>query len=207
MVVLVVTFAAVGPAAASIYDAPPDSECYHPAYPTIPDRAHPVPGVVWRCICRGPSDDDCRWELRNENPAQGARSEGYVYTSSTYGCLYSINVLVSQYFGGPTNAGAGAGLGEYYPCDLRQPKRLSAGYYRDQAVLEYYNPSTGRWYACTPLGYQYNSFYTSEIGNFRDMFSVPDCGNFSYRLSNTVHFYLGGAWRGGTIWAPSLYMN
>lgn len=191
--------------AAGSLDPPPDSLC------GLNDEGskapHPVDGVHWECICHEPktSDDDCWWEVRNDNAAQGSRSFAVVYSSSTYGCLNVSAVLVSQYFGGPTNSGVGSGFGETYSCDQRGNKYQPAGEYRLQAVLERWNGSV--WVPETPLGYHYNASTTLGTSDGYDMGGVPDGGNGTYRLSSTFAWWEGGAWRGGTLWAPQLYMN
>jgi hypothetical protein len=96
-------------------------------------------------------------------------------------------------------------LGENYPCDLHSKKYQPADEYRVQAVLEFWNGSA--WVASTPLGYSYNSSTAHGITEGWDMGAVPDSGNGTYRLSNTVAWWEGGAWRGGTRWAPQLFMN
>jgi hypothetical protein len=196
---------ATGTVLASDLDPPPDEEC------TLDNkgekRPHPVPGVVWRCLCPAgaTSDDQCHWMYTLDFDNEGVQSRGYALSSSTYGCLYTSNVLVSQYVGGPTNAGAASGIGEYYPCDHDNPKPQPAGEYRMQAVLERWNGSS--WVAVTPLGYHYNASTSIGTGDYYNMGGAPDGGNGTYRMSATMGIYEGGAWRGGTRWAPQIFMN
>lgn len=167
-----------------------------------------VPDVEWICQCKELRNGNiitiqCRWELGAKRG--GSTSRQYAYSSSTYGCLLAVNVLVSDYYGASTNLGAGEAVDENYPCDGLSLKTQPAGEIRDQAVLEYY--SGGAWHRCTPLGYRYNPSASWLVTNAFNMGLVPDCPAATYRLSNTVGAYDGGAWRGGTQWAPELWMQ
>lgn len=67
--------------------------------------------------------------------------------------------------------------------------------------------SGASWQECHDTGYVYSnvSAYSWVVGF--NMFSVPDCGNGSYRNIGYGSFYQSGAWRGTSLTSPSLYMN
>lgn len=190
-------------AKAGAWDAP-GGTC-EPSDPPIPHPGLPE-FFEYKCVCRTVSGVvRCNWELVAKSGGSSPRATGYAYSSSTYGCLFAVNVLQSQNAGGLTNAGAGQVIGENYPCDHASLKSQPAGEYRSQAVLEYFGG--GAWHACTALGYRYNQVTGWGVTDGSNMGGVPDCGNATYRMSNTVGIYEGGAWRGGTLWAPSVFMN
>ena len=190
-------------------DPPPKELCSDPSqegntipYPPLPEF------FEWKCFCyqvfqEGQIEWVCEWELVRKEP--GAASRGWVFSSPTFGCLFAINTVVSDYFGALSNAGVGQGLAESYPCNHAKPNPQPPGQLRSQAVFEYYASSS--WHPCTALGYSYSGITTNSVTDFFNMGSTPDCGAKTYRLSNTIGIWEGGAWRGGTLWAPNIFMN
>ena len=190
-------------------DPPPKEWCSVPAQEGATVPYGPMPEYFeWKCFCyqvfdEGTIDWVCDWELVRKQP--GSTVRGFVYSSPTYGCLYAINVVISDYYGAYSNAGVGQGRAEYYPCNRARPKPQPPGQLRSQAVFEYY--AGGSWRPCTALGYSYNGITTNGVTDYFNMGRIPDCGSWTYRLSNTIGIYEGGAWRGGTLWAPNIVMN
>lgn len=182
---------------------PPDG-CWPPGA-TMPVPGHP--DLVFVCTCPdSPAiKANCFWSLRLKIASQGVTASAYVYSSSTYGCLSAWSAIASQAYGASTNIGMGGGLGENYPCDLHSRKSQPAGEYRTQTVFEFWTGSL--WDPTTPLGYSYNTSTARGVLDWWDMGAVPDHGIGTYRTSVTIGMYEGGAWRGGTMWAPQIYMN
>lgn len=165
-----------------------------------------VPGTVWEDTTSGVKylciyDEGyggTRWELISSG--QRGRA-AWLYRSSTYGCLYGTAAITS--IGG---SGADAIMRTYrWPC-LGVADRVSqpAGEIRSRIVIQAY---AGTWSTCRDSGYLYNSTAASGWLAGLDMGVAADCGSGTYRAWGYGSFLQGGAWRGGTLATPSLFLR
>ena len=162
-----------------------------------------VPGTIWEDVASGVKyiciyDElygGTRWELLSGGQSG---NEAWTYRSSTLGCAYGMVGLTS--LGG---YGADSLVRAYrWPCRtgadrISQP----TGELRTRIVIQRY--ATG-WSTCRDSGYQYSTTVATGWLAGIDMGSVADCGAGTYRTWGTGAFYQGGAWRGGTLFTPSM---
>lgn len=165
-----------------------------------------VPGTVWEDKTSGVKylciyDEGyggTRWELISSGQRGNA---AWLYRSSTYGCLYGTAAITS--IGG---SGADAIMRTYrWPCQgaadrITQP----VGEIRSRIVIQSYG---GTWSTCRDSGYLYSSSAASGWLAGLDMGTAADCGSGTYRAWGYGSFLQGGAWRGGTLPTPSLFLR
>ena len=190
-------------------DPPPKELCSDPTqegntvpYPPMPEF------FEWKCFCYQVLR---RWK-HPVGVRVGARSQGEGEPEPGVGLLERhVRLSVRDQLGdlrllrSPDERRDGPGARRVLPLNHAQPRPQPPGQLRSHAVFEYYAGTS--WYPCTPLGYSYNTVTTNGVSDFFNMGSVPDCGSWTYRLSNTIGIWEGNAWRGGTLWAPNIFMN
>lgn len=165
-----------------------------------------VPGTVWEDTTSGVKyiciyDElygGTRWELLSS----GQRGDdGWMYRSSSLGC-----VAIAIGLSGSSGGGADAIARSYrWPCQ-RGSDRLTqpAGELRARIVVQVHD---GAWATCRDSGYLYNTSTTSGWLAGLDMGAAADCGSGTYRAVGFGAFLQGGAWRGGTLVSPSLFIR
>lgn len=162
-----------------------------------------VPGTIWEDTSSGAkyicvydeSYGGTRWELL---PGGQSGQEAWTYRSSTYGCSYGTVGLT-----GVGGAGADSVVRTYrWPCRtgadrISQP----TGELRARVVIQRY---AAGWTTCRDSGYLYSTTVATGWLAGLDMGSLADCGAGIYRAWGAGAFFQGGAWRGGTLFTPSM---
>jgi hypothetical protein len=156
----------------------------------------PASGVKYLCIYDeafgGP-----RWVLMSAGQ-RGA--SGMAYRSTLNGCLHLVAGL-SAVSGG----GADAVARSYrWPCTSGTRIAQPAGELRSRIVLQRYGGAG--WTTCRDSGYVYTPSAAFGWTAGVDMGTTADCGSGSYRALGYGSFYQGGAWRGGSFYAPSAWL-
>lgn len=167
-----------------------------------------VPGTIWEDRSSGITyiciyDElygGTRWDVL---PTKQMSTDGALHRSSTYGCLggqVAIGGLGGE-SGGNVFVRASA-----WPCTAMQDQRMQPiGSLRVRAIIQRY--SAGSWTTCRDTGYQLNATAASGwIAGF-GMGAYADCGSGSYRTFGLGAMYQGGAWRGGTLVSPSMWLR
>ena len=172
-----------------------------PTEPCVPgqiieDRAS---GITWICIYDeiygGP-----RWDILPK-PDQ-VSSSAYTARSVSYGCVYGTVGLTD------VSGGGGDILVRSFrwPCSRPADRSIQpAGEVRVRTILQRWSSST--WTTCRDTGYQYNTSNTWTFIGGVSMGAAPDCGVGTYRTWGFGHVYQGAAWRGGSLYSPSLWID
>lgn len=162
-----------------------------------------VPGTIWedqasgvKYICiydelyGGP-----RWELLSGGQTG---NETWLYRSSSMGCAYAtVGLTTLGGYGGDAIV-----RGYRWPCQTAADRRSQpAGEWRTRLVIQRYN---GGWGTCRDTGYVYSTTSANGWLAGLDMGITADCGAGTYRTWGIGAFLEGGAWRGGSIYSPSL---
>lgn len=165
-----------------------------------------VPGTVWEDQASGVKylciyDEGyggTRWELISSGQRGNA---AWLYRSSTYGCLYGTAAITA--IGG---SGADAIMRTYrWPCQGAADRVMQpVGEIRSRIVVQTY---AGTWSTCRDSGYLYSSTATNGWLAGLDMGAAADCGSGTYRAWGFGSFLQGGAWRGGSLTTPSLFLR
>lgn len=162
-----------------------------------------VPGTIWEDVSSGVKyiciyDElygGTRWEVLSGGQSG---NEAWTYRSATYGCAYGTVGLTS--LGG---YGADSVVRTYrWPC-ATVADRISqpTGELRSRIVIQRY---AAGWSTCRDSGYRYSTTVATGWLAGLDMGSLADCGAGTYRTWGAGAFYQGGAWRGATLFTPSM---
>lgn len=167
-----------------------------------------VPGTVWEDKTSGITyiciyDElygGTRWDIL---PTKQVGTDGVLHRTSTYGCLGGIAAIGGY---GGTTGGNMLVRTSAWPCtamqdDLPQPP----GELRVRSVIQRY--SSGAWTTCRDTGYQVNTSTAGAWTVGTGMGSYADCGSGSYRTFGFGSMYQGGAWRGGSLVSPALWLR
>ena len=165
-----------------------------------------VPGTVWEDTSSGVTyiciyDElygGTRWELLSS----GQRGDdGPLYRSSSFGCIAGATGLTSV-------AGAGADMivrTYRWPCQRASDRMTQpTGELRARVQIQVYD---GGWSTCRDTGYRYSTATAYGWLAGLDMGSAADCGAGTYRAVGLGAFLQGGAWRGGSLVTPSLFLR
>jgi hypothetical protein len=170
-----------------------------PAEPCVPGTVweDPASGVKYLCVYDEVYGGS-RWELLSNGQRGSAAT---TYRSSTYGCL-----LQAVGLSGASGGGADAVSRTYrWPCTTIRDRIVQPpGEIRSRIVLQRFGGSG--WTSCRDSGYAYNTSTSFGWLAGIDMGASADCGSGSYRAIGFGSFYQGGLWRGGSLYAPSLWL-
>lgn len=170
-----------------------------PAEPCVPGTVweDPASGVKYLCVYDEVYGGS-RWELLS-NGQRG--SVATTYRSATYGCL-----LQTVGLSGASGGGADAVSRTYrWPCaTIRDRIVQPPGEIRSRIVIQRFGGAG--WTSCRDSGYAYNTSTSFGWLAGIDMGTSADCGSGSYRALGFGSFYQGGLWRGGSLYAPSLWL-
>jgi hypothetical protein len=167
-----------------------------------------VPGTIWEDRATGITyiciyDElygGTRWDIL---PTKQAHDEAFLYRSSTLGCV--VGLTATGGYGG-TSGGNVLVRSLRWPCATTQDRLAQpAGELRARAVVQRY--SSGAWTTCRDSGYQVNSVATDRWIGGVGMGTYADCGQGQYRTLGFGSMYQGGAWRGGSLLSPSLWLR
>ncbi len=163
-----------------------------------------VPGTVWedrtsgvKYICvydelyGGP-----RWVLMRTGQTG---SSAWLYRSSSQGCLFGVVSLSA--LGG---SGADVMARSYrWPCGTTYDRTSQpAGELRTRLVIQRY--SSSGWGTCRDSGFRYSTAPAAGWLTGIDMGSSPDCGYGPYRAIGYGAMFQGLAWRGSSLYSPSM---
>lgn len=170
-----------------------------PAEPCVPGTVweDPASGVKYLCVYDEVYGGS-RWELLSNGQRGSAAT---TYRSATYGCL-----LQTVGLSGASGGGADAVSRTYrWPCaTIRDRIVQPPGEIRSRIVIQRFGGAG--WTSCRDSGYAYNTSTSFGWLAGIDMGTSADCGSGSYRALGFGSFYQGGLWRGGSLYAPSLWL-